>query len=935
MRIPVATYRIQFNADFTFQSAAEITPYLAGLGISHLYASPVFRAVAGSRHGYDGVDFNELNPELGGQPGFDVLAGQLKTYKMGWIQDIVPNHMAYGFENGMLMDILENGSLSPYYSFFDIDWNHFDEKLRGRLSAPFLGDGFDECLKRNEITLNMNTRGLEAVYYDHRFPLTIDSYPDVLDGDELERLSEGDHRQRSAYKLYADILDRIKSLSLQSDPRLRRSQANAIKQDLEHLYAAKKPIRTLIDKKLEKFNAETKDAGTLCELENILSRQVFRLSHWKTACRAINYRRFFDINELITLRQEDPAVFDETHRLLEKLVKIGVVDGVRIDHIDGLADPLEYLERLKNLLGDVYVVVEKILSFDESQPEDWPDQGTTGYEFGAAVNGLFVDRKNEDAFTSAYEDFTRMTDSFEETVYKSKKNFLNTRLEGDLNNLAVCMAQLSDRRTGSPVFTHEKICEALTEILSWFPVYRTYIRNKTPAESDIRYLHAAVEVSVMKTPNLCAELEFIREVLLDDEKLNLPEADEEIQTLHEKAIRRFQQLSAPLTAKGVEDTALYLYNRLISLNEVGGDPARFGISRNTFHEFIEERLNRRPHSMNATSTHDGKRGEDVRARINVLSEIPDEWKAAIEQWRSVNRAAKTRLSSINAPDDNMEYFLYQTLIGAWPLDGEGNGLFVQRLKDYAVKSAREANAYTSWIDPSQPYEDALLSFIDQILDSSKGTAFLASLIPFCRKIGFYGLFNTLSQTLFKIAAPGVPDFYQGSELFDLNLVDPDNRRPVRYDIREDALCNPGEMESPLTMIREHLQAWTNGKIKLFLIMKALAARNRNSVLFKDGDYTPLETHGVYEKHITAFARQWDGIWCVAAVPRLLTGLVQEGDFPLGEHVWKDTYIRLPLKSPGVWRNEFTGKDITGRRQLRAAQLFENFPAALIFGEKPV
>jgi (1->4)-alpha-D-glucan 1-alpha-D-glucosylmutase len=933
MEIPTATYRIQFNPEFGFQNATDNVSYLAGLGISHIYASPIFKARKGSPHGYDGVDPNRLNPELGSSVDFEKLIDTLQKHGMGWLQDIVPNHMAFDYDNYMLMDVLENGSYSKYYSFFDINWDHPDEGLQGRLLAPFLGGRYAECLENGEIQSSYDAAGFAITYYDMKLPLRIESYLDVL-GREVEKFKASLGEEHPDYSRFIDMLDNLESLSLQIDPAGHCDQVRSIKQTLWDLYCNSAIIKQFIEQNLRVLNGEKGNAGSFNLLDQILSRQIFRLCFWKVACEEINYRRFFDINELIAICQEKQAVFDHTHALLTQLIKDGIVSGVRIDHIDGLGDPTEYLKKLRERMGDVYILVEKILDPAERLSDFWPVQGTTGYEFNNMVNGLFIQPENEEKFTAIYTRFSRLEDSFEQIVYAGKRRVLESQMSGDLDNLARDMKRISTRKRIGSVLTMKRLKESLTEILARFPVYRTYIDQGGARDADRQYIHLAVELSVLHQPHLRPELAFIQELLLDDFSANRSDSDFDVSELARQSITKFQQLTAPLMAKGFEDTALYVYNRFISLNEVGGEPRQFGCSVDDFHAFVKKRAGQWPHAMNNTATHDSKRGEDVRARLNVLSEIPEEWAGNLKNWHHLNHSKKIRLNGRPVPDNNEEYFLYQTLIGVFPFDDFTSSSLMERISNYVIKAAREAKLHTSWLEADEEYEAALVSFVESILNPSDKNGFSKAFLPFFKKVAFYGIWNTLSQTLLKITIPGVADFYQGTELFDFHLVDPDNRRSVDFEKRKQFLAEilNNFSSDPLHMIKELLANRRDGRIKLFLIARALRTRNAHAELFQHGSYVPLAAAGRFKAHVIAFARTDKKHCSITVVPRFLTGLVKENQNPLGNRIWRDTEIIFPEKRATRWKNIFTAEILSPNASLKLGDILQHFPCALLFKE---
>jgi (1->4)-alpha-D-glucan 1-alpha-D-glucosylmutase len=933
MQIPTATYRIQFNPGFGFNDAAGIVDYLADLGISHLYASPLFKARRGSSHGYDGVDPNRLNPQLGTSAEFGSLTRALQGRAMGLLLDIVPNHMAFDYDNRMLADVLEKGPHSKYYRFFDIEWDHRDPGLRGRLLAPFLGKHYAECLVNGEIKLRYDETGFAVAYFDLKLPLRIESYSHIL-GHGLEKAKAAFGESQPDYNCFIEILDSLESLALPVDPAGHDNKIRFVKQTLWSTYCENSAIRQFIDDNLRLFNGEPGDADSFVLLDNILTQQFFRLCYWKVACDEINYRRFFSINELIALCQEKEAVFDHTHALLAELIEKHIVSGIRIDHIDGLGDPTGFLNQLRRRFKDVYILVEKILGSDERLPDEWPVQGTTGYEFAHMLNALFVRPENEKSFATVYDRFCGRAASFEDVVNSGKRRILETQMAGELDNLADYLKRFSNRTWSGRDFTLKRLKEALAEMLVRFPVYRSYIDHQGPREADRRYFGSAVESAVLHRPHLHAEILFLQQLLLGEIGEDAADENSETRELGRQIAIRFQQLTAPLMAKGFEDTALYVYNRLLSLNDVGGDPRRFGCSPADFHAFVEERANRWPHAMNSTATHDSKRGEDVRARLNVLSEIPAEWGANLERWHTANRTKKIRLNGQEIPDKDEEYFLYQTLVGAFPFGIRDLSDFIARISRYLVKAAREAKIYTSWLEPNEAHEAALTAFVERILHSSAEKGFWEAFLPFGQKIARYGTYNSFSQTLIKITAPGVPDFYQGTELPDLNLVDPDNRRPVNYVERAQILnevqiqtCN--RARSPVDELPADR---CDGRLKLYLLAAALKIRKAHAGLFRNGRYIALRPAGPFHNHVIAFARHSGPEWSITVVPRFLTALVGEDEDPLGPGIWQDTVIGLPEEAPARWKNIFTHEELTADNRLALGDVLAVYPVALLLGE---
>jgi (1->4)-alpha-D-glucan 1-alpha-D-glucosylmutase len=924
MRIPLATYRLQFTPTFGFKNAQRIVAYLNALGISDIYASPIFKAKAGSTHGYDVIDPNQINPEIGGMEDFDELVKEAQKYDMGWLQDIVPNHTAFDGENQMLMDIFESGPSSVFFDFFDIEWN---ENIQGKILAPFLGSFYADCLENGEIQLKYDQAGLSINYYALRFPLKIESYATVFDRNlaRLRRQLGSDHPD---FMKLLGVLYVLRNLASREEVQERTEQIAFVKRMLWEIYTNNEPIRRFMDENVARFNGEKGKPESFNLLDDLLSEQYFRLSFWKVATEEVDYRRFFNINGLISMKVENEKVFYHTHTLIQRLVQEKKFTGLRIDHIDGLYDPTTYLKGLKEKMGEVYVTVEKILDLGEELPTFWPVQGTTGYDFLNYVNELFCQRQNERKFDKLYARFTDFQTPYGNLVSEKKRLIIGKHMAGEVDRLAQLMKAISIHDRYGRDITLYGLRRALVEVLAWFPVYRTYISHEVFSETDRALIKEAVEKAKRKNPGLLHELNFIQRCLLLEFQDHISD-DEKNKWMH--VIMKFQQLTGPLMAKGFEDTSLYIYNRLISLNEVGGSPNIFGIPLEAFHDFNRKRSSQWPYAMNATSTHDTKRGEDVRARINVLSEIPDEWEKGIKLWSKINRKKKRVLDRDAFPDDNDEYFLYQTLIGAFPFSQSEHAAFAERAKTYIIKAVREAKVHTAWLKPDTGYEEAFLSFIDAILEQSERNKFLEEFLPFQKKVAYYGIFNSLSQTLIKITSPGVPDFYQGSELWDLNLVDPDNRRPVDYEKRQAFLREIQEKEKRdiLSLIDELLSTKEDGRIKLFLICRALKARKENLEVFQRGAYLPLAVGGKCKDHVIAFARKTENTWAITAAPRFLTALVKEGEYPLDKQVWEDTHISLPEGAPPAWKNAITAKVISGEHTLHIGDILKHFPVALL------
>ncbi|MFA5514715.1 MAG: malto-oligosyltrehalose synthase [Desulfuromonadales bacterium] len=921
MRLPNATYRLQFTPDFSFAKARAILAYLDDLGISDIYASPIFHARSGSSHGYDVLDPNAFNPELGTAEEFRDLAAAVRARKMGWLQDIVPNHMAFARGNPYLFDVLENGSSSRYCQFFDIHWDHFYDVLHNRVLAPFLGSFYGEVLEAGQLHLTYDQEGFSVHYYDLHFPLKIESYQRLLTPC-VETLRSRLGEEDADYIQLLGVLYVQETLRTATGDRDRYNQIKFIKNTLWNLYRKNRQIRREIDALLKEYNGRHGDLESFTPLDQLLGEQNFRLSFWKMAAEEINYRRFFSINDLISVQAEREEVFLETHRLISEQVAAGHFTGLRIDHIDGLCDPAQYLKRLREQIGDeVYLVVEKITAAGEPLPP-WPIQGTTGYEFMNRVAGLFCRKENAKAFTRLYSAFSGEAVDYDELVYEKKKLIVERHMIGDINNLAHLLKNIASRHRYGSDITMYSLRRSLIEIMAAFPVYRSYLHPDGGREADRKYIHQAIQAALARNPGLTNEFRYLEKFLLLEIDEFLP-AEEQEQWLH--FVMRFQQFTGPLMAKGFEDTLLYVYNRLVSLNDVGGAPERFGFTADELHAYFRHRQAEWPHALSATATHDHKRGEDVRARLQVLSEIPQEWARQVRAWSRLNRRHKGRVGRRKAPSANDEYFLYQTLLGTWPFGNFDRREYLERIQSYAVKAVREAKVHTAWIKPDHEYEDTYLAFIEKVLDDGE---FLAGFLPFQRRVASHGLLNSLGQTLLKMTAPGLPDFYQGCELWDFSLVDPDNRRPVDYPLRQkllQALRQREEQEIP-ALLGELLAHPEDGRLKLFLIQRTLAFRRRHAEIFQQGVYQPVSAEGKHARHLFAFARSHAGQWAVTVVPRLLSTTVEPGAYPLGVDFWQDTTLHLP--TAGIWHETISGGSWKGERIL-VGECLRHFPVAVL------
>jgi len=880
-RVPIATYRLQFNAQFTFQDARRVVAYLAELGISDLYSSPLLRARKGSTHGYDIVDATMLNPELGTPDDFTALHDQLDGHEMGLVLDIVPNHMAASHENAWWMSVLENGAQSRYLHFFDIDWR--DEKVL----LPILGKPYGEALESGELTLGFDADGFFISYYETRLPVAPHSYQLVL-RECLDSLpGEGPA---------IEIRDLVQNENLIANSRF-------LKDTLWRVHEQSEDFRSTLDATLARFNA---DADLL---DALIGMQFYRLAYWRIASETINYRRFFDVTDLVGLRVENPEVFELRNRSILDMITEGKVTGLRVDHIDGLFEPVNYLTKLQLRLGDpateateeFYVVVEKILEQGELLLPSFRCAGTTGYDFLDAVNCVFVDPVGLAQLTDLYHSYTGLTGSFEDIVYERKKQVIEQLFYGEMRALGAHLGQLAVADRNARDFSPSELLSALVEITSCMPVYRTYVREVPVSETDRAFIDAAAGEARRRASSVDRRLfDFAEKVLrVEPPAYIAAERDKWLEF-----VMRWQQFTGRVMAKGVEDTAFYNYNRLISLNEVGGEPGRTGQFDPVaeLHARNDRIVREWPHTMNATSTHDTKRSEDVRARINVLSEIPEEWQRELADWTSANASLKRD----GTPDANEELLIYQTLLGMWPLDPAEEQGVADRLRTFLEKAAREAKTHSSWLSPAVDYEKATQDFATAMLSNEP---FMARFRRFHERIAFHGFLGSLAQLVLKLCSPGVPDIYQGTELWDFSLVDPDNRRPVDYERRTAMLRNTGT-------VPDMLSGWRDGRVKLFVTSRTLSVRARHLDAFRGG-YRPVATG---TPNAIAFTRGEDQVLVV--VPRLTARLIQPPQIPVAD-VWGDHALELG----GRWRNAFSDEVVEGER-LALRDVFATFPVAV-------
>lgn len=955
---PSATYRVQFNQAFTFDDAAALSEYFDELGITDVYASPFLMARPGSIHGYDVTDQSRFNPEIGDEASFLRMSEALQRHNLGLIADVVPNHMCITHPSNLWWwDVLENGPSSFYARYFDIDWHPPKQELVNKVLLPVLGDQYGRVLENQEIRIGCADGQFHASIYGTSLPLAPRTWTMLLEP-AVARLREKLGATDEHVAEMESIVTALSHLpgSMETDDakvRERHREKEIVKRRLSALLEASAEAGAAIDASLDEINGRQGDPHSFDRLERLLESEPYRLSFWRVAMDEINYRRFFDINDLAAIRVEDPEVFSAVHALIFDLVRRGQVRGLRVDHPDGLFEPEKYFRALQDGCkagepaspgGDrpFYIVAEKILTGSEPLRTEWAIEGTTGYGFLNLLNGLFVDRTREKAFQQLYRRFTGLTASPRDLLCESKRLILQVAMSSELNVLARRLDHISEQHRWSRDFTLESLRDALREVLAAFPVYRTYVRGDSSEvdPQDRRQVNLAVHEAKLRNPAISESVfDFIQSVLL----LEHPNGTSDAQRAERRTFAvRFQQLSAPVMAKGVEDTAFYRYYPLASLNEVGGDFARFGVSVTAFHRRNLIRRELWPNGMNASSTHDTKRGEDVRARINVLSEAPGEWYRAIRRWRDLNRSARTKINGSHAPDANEEYLLYQTLVGTWPLypmNAEAHEAYVRRIDGYMQKALHEAKIHTSWVNPDGEYDKAIKNFVERVLDPSPGNAFLEELRQFQAPVARAGLWNSLAQLALKIASPGIPDFYQGNELWTFDLVDPDNRRPVNYQLRRQMMESLREnadrdRAALLDGLRGNL---CDGAIKMYITREALRFRREHRDLFAQGDYAGLSVEGPRARNAVAFARSMRGQMLIAAAGRFFLKLGNSHGQPIGE-VWDSTAIALPKKTaPTNFRDIFSGETVAVERRekdlfLPLHKVFERCPVALLAAE---
>jgi glycogen operon protein len=937
-----STYRMQLHAGFGFRDALAQIDYLSRLGITDLYVSPIFAAAPGSTHGYDVVDHQRLNPELGTEQDFRALSAALRERKMGLLVDWVPNHMGNApGQNPWWEDVLESGPSSMHAVAFDIEWAPVKEDLRDTVLLPVLGDQYGRVLERGELQVERDEGRFYVRYFDNRFPLGPKSLQGLVSTAAASTgLGPDDPLQQELESLgaaLAHLPDRRSTA--EADRRETAREKEVFKRRLKRLVQESKEVAAALDGAIEALNGMPGESTSFDTLDRLLGDQSYRLASWRVAAQEINYRRFFDINALVALRMEEPVVFDLAHRVLFQLMEEGLVQGLRLDHTDGLYDPMAYFEGLQNRFKGIArpteprtpddaarplpILVEKILESNEKLPASWPVDGTTGYEFTAAVIGLTVDPYAEAAFTALYKEFTGDERAFHMHVYESKQRVLVGSLASEVNMLARQLERISVARRQWRDFTLISLRDALTEVLAAFPVYRTYLRRGvTPSEDDVREVTRAVRLARLRATSTVdpSVFDFIQDILL----LTAAETEDE-RRVHERFAFRFQQLTGPAMAKSVEDTAFYRYGRLLALNEVGGNPAEFGISIQRFHSKYAERLRSWPLSMVTTSTHDTKRGEDAAALIAVLTELPEEWGDTVKHWASLAGKHKTGVNGNAAPTRGDEYMFYQSLVGAWPFGWDGEkerGVFIERMQGFMEKATREAKLETSWISPNTAYDASVQKFVHDALEDGE---LRASMRAFCSRIATYGATNGLAKAVLRLCSPGIADTYQGSELWNQSLVDPDNRSPVDYERRRQLLDALAREQDRKALIERLLASYGDGALKLFVTNAALAVRREHADVFLFGEYAAVPA-GDY---CVAFMRTTESRIVFVCVPRLpfrRTG--GERPWPIGD-VWGNQRLVVPS---GRFRNVFTGELVSSDGGLGLSQVLATFPVAVLISE---
>ncbi len=958
--VPCATYRLQLNLAFTFRQAASLVDYLHDLGITDCYTSPFLMAHPGSTHGYDVTDHTRFNPEIGSEEEFTAFAERLKRLSMGLVVDVVPNHMCITHPSNLWWwDVLENGPSSDFSSYFDIDWNPPKAELANKVLLPFLPDQFGFVLEGQLIRAAYEAGSFFLDAQSVLYPLAPRSWALLLQKVLVKGKEQLPANDDHLLELES-ILTALSYLPPREDTdsakvRERQREKEIIKRRIATLIDGSAVLKTALNQVLTEINGSKGDPHSFDHLERLLDDQAYRLSFWRVASDEINYRRFFDINDLAAIRVENPDVFATVHRVPFALIEKGLVSGIRVDHPDGLFDPLKYFQDLQaqaplpggstnrscnGVRRQLYVAAEKILVNNEDLRPSWAVEGTTGYGFLNLLNGIFVDGSRKRIFQRLYRQFTGWSQSYADLIYESKRLVMQVSMSSELNVLSRRLDRISEQHRRSRDFTLESLRDALREVIACFPVYRTYIQIDTrhPDEQDDRNIRIAIKAAKRRNPATSASVfEFIQDLLLLKDPDSIGDSDRAERRLF---VMRFQQLTGPVMAKGLEDTAFYRYCPLLSLNEVGGSPEAFGVALAHFHAKNLARRTSWRNAMLASSTHDTKRSEDVRARINVLSEIPSEWYRAIRAWQRLNEEKKLSVAGEPVPSANEEYFLYQTLVGAWPLapmNSEEHREFVGRIHTYMEKALREAKVNTSWINPNTEYEAAFHTFLDTLLDRTASKAFFEDFVPFQAKVATAGIFNSLSQTLLKVTSPGLPDFYQGTEVWNFSLADPDNRRSVNYQRLQTLLARvrAAESENPAALLDRLVAEPTDGSLKLFVTRCALRFRRQHRAVFAKGSYLPLRSTGDRHKQLVAFARSFRETTVVVLAGRFFAQLEGQTRLPLGLEAWGNAEVGLRKQLPaGPYRDVFTGGTITPVRRngnvvLSISEAFAHLPIALL------
>ena len=908
---PVSTYRLQFNKDFTFEDARELTEYFHLLGVGSIYASPVFMATPGSLHGYDVTNPLQINPEIGTEEQLKKTSKNLRNKRIGWIQDIVPNHTAFNHYNLWLMDFLEKGRESEYASVFDTDIHH--PQYRNKIMVPFLGDVPQKILTNKELNLLYIQGAFFLSYYQNHWPLRFESFLWLL-----EKSTDSLPSQLSL------LIDQYQLEEKSPDYLFLNGEWERFKQDLSNLSSSNKNVADFF----ERLSAAVSDNQDL--MQALFENQHYRLVYWQETEGTINYRRFFTVNDLICLRMEDDEVFNLYHRTISRLTDNHTFTGLRIDHIDGLKYPVEYLHKLRKLTGsNCYLAVEKILEHEEELPSNWPVQGTTGYDFLGQVNQLFTRRKGMETLRSLYFKITGEEQTVDDLINDAKQLILRGRMQGELNNLTALFFRL--RILDSEMtdqLSHEEVKNLLARILIAFPVYRIYPSGLPLTGTEKEVMKKAMTDALGQDDSIGSVLPFFEEMFFEQKRVK---GDRDNRIL--EFLGRMMQLAGPLMAKGVEDTAMYRYTCFIAHNEVGDTPLIEGKSVEEFHQSMIARQEKWPLTMNATSTHDTKRGEDVRARLNTLSEFPEEWEEAVLQWMQINEPFRKTLNNKTVPSPAEEYFLYQTIVGTLPFEEKIDKNFIQRINDYLTKALREAKINSAWNAPNIEWEEAVHNFISLIFGADHD--FLPSLLLFSQKVAHYGIFNSLAQLTLKCTCPGAPDIYRGTELWDLTLVDPDNRRTVDFDAIYRTLKNLKEQYSqhPSRFLHNLLGNRENGHIKLWLTHRLLRHRKENQTLFSSGEYMPLKIKGIHKNKILAFARHHKDKWHLTILPLYLSSFSEKNRLICPNDIdWKNTRVILPQDAPADWINIFTGRPYSSGKEISVSEIFEMAPVGILHAD---